>query len=124
MAAGSITFTEVVMGTVKKIKAEWTTSTDTGLVNGDTTYVYSGRFIGLITVPGTVGDKPSDNYTVTVKDSDGVDLLLGAATANRDDTNTEFVAEASMAGVAMSKLTFGVASAGNSKKGTVYLLIR
>jgi hypothetical protein len=124
MAAGTMTLTEIIIGTVKKIKAAWTTSSDTGAVSGATTKVYSGRFIGLITVPGTVGDQPSDNYTVTVKDDDDVDLLLAAATGNRDQTNTEFIKEADMGGVAMSALTFAVSAAGNSKKGTIYLLIR
>jgi len=121
MAAGTITFVETIIGTVKKIKATWVTGSAGEAAAGTTTEVYSGRFLGLITVPS---DTPSDNYTVTVKDSDGVDLLLAAATGNRDQTNTEFIAEASMAGVAMSALTFAVSGAGNSKKGVIYLLIR
>ena|SRR4030042_211607 len=124
MAGSAMVFTEIVHTTVKKIKCAWTSDSATGAVSGTTTAYFSGRFIGLITVPGTVGDQPSDNYTVTVKDDDGIDLLLGAAAANRDQTNTEFIAEASMAGVAESKLTFAISGAGNSKKGTVYLLIR
>ena len=121
MAAGTITFVETIIGTVKKIKATWVTGSAGEAAAGTTTEVYSGRFLGLITVPS---DTPSDNYTVTVKDSDGVDLLLGAATGNRDQTNTEFIAEASMAGVAMDKLVFNINTAGNSKHGIVYLLIR
>jgi len=76
----------------------------------------------LITDPGATA--PTDNYTVTVTDADSVDLLLGAATGNRDTVNTEFLAEASLAGVANSTLTFSVSGAGNSKVGTIYLLIR
>ena len=121
MAAGTITFTETTWGTVKKIKAAWVTGSAGEAATDTTTGVYSGRFIGLITDPTST---TTDNYTVTVADSDGVDLLLGAATSNRDQTNTEFLAEASLAGVANDTLTFTISGAGSSKTGNVYLLIR
>src|SRR4030042_688152 len=124
MAGSSMTFTEIDFTTVKKIKCEWTSDSVTGAVSDTTSNVYSGRFIGLITVPGGAPNAPDDNYTVTITDSDSVDLLLGAATGNRDTSTTEFLAEASLAGVANSTLTFNVSSAGNSKAGTIYLLIR
>lgn len=107
---------------IKKIKCNWTSDDTTGAVSGTTEHYYSGRFIGLITVPGTPA--PTDNYTITICDGDGVDLLLGSATANRDTVNVEFIKESDLAGVACSKLTFYISSAGNSKKGTVYLLIK
>ena len=122
MAGSSMTFEETTHGTVKKIKATWTSDDTLGTASAATSSVYSGRFIGLITDPGS--PSPSDNYTVTVKDGDGVDLLLAAATTNRDTANTEFLAEASLAGVANSVLTFAIAAAGNSKQGVIYLLIR
>lgn len=123
MAGSSMVFTEITFPTVKKVKAEWTSDNATGAVAGITTGTYSGRFLGLITVPDGVA-APSDNYSLTITDDDGVDLLLGSATGNRDTADTEFVKEADMGAVAMSKLTFSISSAGNSKKGVVYLLIR
>lgn len=122
MAGSSMTFTEIVFGTVKKIKAAWVSDDAAGTASGTTTQPYSGRFLGLITVPGAPA--PDDNYSLTIVDSDSVDLLLGSAAANRDEANTEFIKEADMAGVAMSQLTFNISGAGNSKQGTVYLLIR
>lgn len=124
MAGSTMTFVETLIGSVKKVKCSWKADDATGAVTGTTTHPYSGRFIGLITDPAAGGVQPDDNYTVTVTDADAVDLLLGAATANRDETNTEFILEASMAGVAMSQLTFNVSGAGNSNEGTIYLLIR
>lgn len=121
MAGSSTTFTEVTHGTVKKIKCAWVSDDTTGAVSGTTTHSYSGRFIGLITDPGATA--PTADYDITVTDTDGVDLLLGAG-IDRHTSNTEFVAEASMAGVAHSKLTFNVTNAGNSKVGDIYLLIR
>jgi len=122
MAGSSMTFTEITHSTVKKIKAAWVSDSATGAVSGTTTGIYSGRFLGLITDPG--GTAPDDNYTITITDDDLVDLLLGAATGNRDTADTEFIKEADMAGVAMSQLTFNVSSAGNSKEGAIYLLVR
>jgi len=122
MAGSSMTFTEITHGSVKKIKAEWVSDNAAGTASGTTSEVYSGRFLGLITDPGTTA--PDDNYTLTIADNDGLDLLLGSATGNRDETNTEFVKEADMGAVAMSQLTFSISSAGNSKIGTIYLLLR
>jgi len=123
MAGSAMVFTEVTHGTVKKIKAAWTADSATAAVSGTTTYPYSGRIIGATTVPGTAGTQPDDNYNITVADGDGVDIALGALLL-RDETNTEYVAEASMAGVAHSKLTIAVTAAGNSNTGTLYLYIR
>lgn len=126
-AAGSaMTFTETTLGSVKKIKVAWTSDNVTGGVSGTTTYAYSGRIIGAITIPGTVAEQPDDNYDITVTDSDSVDLALGAL-LNRDETNTEYVAEASMAGIATGKLTVNVTNASGSgvnNTGTIYLFIR
>jgi len=122
MAGSAMVFTEITHGTIKKIKAAWTSDDTTGAVSGTTTYPYSGKLIGAITVPdGTAA--PSDNYNIAVNDDDSVDVALGALAA-RDTADTEYVAEASMAGVAHSKLTIAITAAGNSKKGTLYLFIR
>jgi hypothetical protein len=122
MAGSAMVFTEIRHSSVKKIKAAWTSDDTTGAVSGTTTYPYGGKLIGAITVPDGVA-APSANYDIAVNDDDSVDVALGAL-ANRSDTDTEYVAEASMAGVANSKLTIAITAAGNSKKGTVYLYIR
>ena len=116
-------FTEIIHGTVKKIKAAWTSDSGTGAVSGTTTNDYSGRIIGACTVPGLAGAAPDPNYDIAVNDDDGVDIAL-AGLANRHTSNTEYVAEASMAGMAHSQLTIAVTTAGNSNSGTLYLYIR
>lgn len=122
---GTMTITEQVTGTVKKIKAAWTAGTEdyAGAASGTTTLRYDGRIIGVTTVPGTAGDAPDDNYDIALNDEDGVDVALGAL-ANRATATTQYVAEASMAGVAKSKLTIAVTAAGSANKGTVYIFIR
>lgn len=122
MAGAVMTFTEVIHTTVKKIKAEWTSDDTLGTVSGETTNPFSGRIMGAITVPDGVA-VPTNLYDIEVQDADGIDVALGAL-ANRSNVNTEFVAEASMAGIANDKITVAIAAAGNSKKGTLYLFIR
>jgi hypothetical protein len=121
MAGSSTTFTETTLGSVKKIKCAWVSDSVSGAVSGTTTEAYSGRFIGLITDPGATA--PTADYDISITDADSVDLLLGAG-IDRHTSTTEFVAEASMAGVAMSQLTFNITAAGANKIGDIYLLIR
>jgi hypothetical protein len=123
MAGSVMTFTEITHGTIKKIRAAWTSDDATGAVSGTTTNYYDGGILGAITVPGAGGDAPDPDYDIAVNDGDGVDVALGAL-QNRHTSNTEFVAEASMAAVAQSRLTVAVTGAGNSNKGTLYLFIR
>jgi hypothetical protein len=119
--AGTVTITEEVWGTIKKIKFAWT-STAGGAASDTTDEVYSGKVLLLVTVPdGT--DAPTDNYDITVTDEDSVDVLCGAG-ANRDTADTEYVQESSLGVMGNSKLTLNVSAAGNAKKGEVYLFIR
>ena len=120
MAAGTATITETTHTGVKKIKVAWTSGSGGESAAATTTHAYDGKLISLTTIPT---DGPTDNYDVTATDGDGVDVLLGAG-ANRDTSNTETVAEASLGAVAGSRLTFTIANAGTSKSGTAYLYIR
>ena len=122
-AVGSVTYSEEVFGTVKKIGMSWTCDAS-GAVSGTlTASVYSGELRRLVTVPAAAGSAPTDNYDVTVLDEDGTDVLMGAG-ADRDTANTEQVLASSLGIVANDKLELRVANAGNAKSGTVYLYIR
>ncbi len=123
MAGSSVTFTEIVHRSVKKIKAAWVSDDAAGTASGTTTNVYSGKIVGLTTVPGGGATQPADNYSVTATDADSVDVLMGGG-ATRDDTNAEHVLSASLGMVVESKLTVNISAAGNSKTGTVYIFIQ
>ncbi len=120
MAAGTMTITETTHGSVKKIRASWASGSSGESAVGTTTKAYDGKVISLMTVPT---DSPTDNYDVTAADAE-TDDVLGAAGLNRDTTNTEVVAEASLGAVAGSPLTITIANAGNSKHGVVAIWIR
>jgi len=120
--AGTVTTTEITTTSVKKLTFAWT-STAGGAADGTSTAAFDGAIIGLTTIPSGGGTAPSDNYSVSVTDADGHDVLLGAG-ALRDTANTEHVAQTSLGGVAGSKLTVNITAAGASKQGTVILRIR
>lgn len=118
MAAGTVTITEELLGNVKKITFAWVAGTagEAGTASGTTTYPYSGNLLKAVTVPGTGGDAPDDNYNVTLKDEDGIDVANGQLLL-RDQTNTEWVTS-SLGAVVGDKLTFAVAAAGSANTGT------
>lgn len=122
MAGSSVTFTETIIGSVKKIKAAWVSDDADGTASGETTYGYSGKIELLTTVPSGSA-APTDAYDITLTDSDSVDVLAGGG-ADRDTANTEQVLGSSLGAVASSKLTLNISNAGNSKEGTVYVYIR
>jgi len=122
---GSVTLTEEIFGTVKKITFDWTAGTgaDAGLATKTTENFFSGEIIRLVTVPAAAPDAPDDNYDVVINDEDGTDTLMGAG-ANRDTANTEQVLASSLGCVANDKLSLSITNAGDTKKGTVYLYLR
>lgn len=124
MAAGTVTITEETYGTIKKIKFAWTAGTvgEAGTASGQTTHVYSGKILGLATVPAGAPDAPT-SYGITVTDEDSMDVLMGAG-AGRSATATEYVLSTSLGAVANDKLTVNISGAGTNKKGIAYLYIR
>jgi hypothetical protein len=125
--AAEVTLTEERIGSIKKITWAWTAHTDgkvaVDTTNAETTHAYTGTIERLVTVPsGTAA--PSDNYTVLIYDEDTTDVLMAAATGNRDTANTEQVAASSLGVVANDTLTLYIEGAGSGGKGTVHLYIR
>jgi hypothetical protein len=120
--AASVTVSETRSGSVKKLKFAWTSAAD-GSASQATTFAYDGKIELLTTVPSGGGTAPSDNYDITLLDSDSVDVLAGAG-LDRDATATEQAVSAVLGAVAGSKLTFTLANAGDSKQGTCYVYLR
>jgi hypothetical protein len=126
--AAEITKTESTFNVFKEIVWAWTAHTDgkviTATTNSQTDKAdFNGKIEQLITVPDT-GTAPSDNYTVKVYDKYNIDVLAGAATANRDTANTEQVLSTSLGAVVNSPLNLYIEGAGSGGKGTVYLRLR
>jgi len=118
--AGTVVKTEEVEGSIKMAKFAWTT-TSGGTASATTTESYNGKILALATDPGST--TPSDNWDVTMLDKNSMDVLLGAG-ADRDQTNTEYVASASLGAVVNSTLNCVVINGGDAKTGTVYVYVR
>lgn len=120
--AGTVTETAVTHTSVKKIKWDWLTDA-AGQADATSVAVYNGEIIGVTTVPDGGGTQPTDLYDVTIKDSDGVDLLMGNG-ANRSNVNTEYITQANTLAAVDSQLVLQVLNGGNAKGGIVYVYIR
>lgn len=119
--AGSCTITDSGPNrSCNKVMFEWTSAG--GSADATTTQLYTGKLIGLTTIPGAV-NIPADDYDVTLLDADGHDVLNGAG-VDRDLTDTEHVAGASLGAVSMSALTLAVRNTGGNDDGTVIVWIR
>lgn len=125
MANMSCTVTEThVSGGFWKVVWSWISDDAAGTASGATSYaLFTGKLIGLGTIPGAAGLAPDDNYDVTILDADGHDVLLGAG-MNRDTANTEYQPTTSLGAVLESALTLNVSGAGNANAGTVILWIQ
>jgi len=107
---------------VRKIVWAWTSGDGdfAGAASASNLTVLDGEILGFLTDPGSPA--PTASYDITITDSDGHDVLIGAG-ADRHTTNTEYVDRASLAGVAGSVLTLNVTNAGDLKKGVVVLWV-
>lgn len=130
----------IVMAQSSQIRAAATVSADTitdyqGFTVHELTYTMSttgtattttaikGRVIAVETNPGTTA--PSDNYDLTINDSNGADIMGGALT-NRDTANTEMAiplvgALAAPLGIPVDSV-LSIISSGNTQSGATVLL--
>lgn len=93
----------------------------------------SGYLERVVFVPGTGGDQPTNLYSVTLKDANGIDMLAGQGASLANNANTHVKPSVPMkdgtttstAPIALDDvLTLGVSAAGNAKQGTVILYVR
>lgn len=131
-ATQTITFTGNVPGTgICAYQWDWISHTD-GTVSGlAASATITGTIVGVLTNPGSTA--PTDNYDITLTDSNGFDVLAGQG-ADRDTANTEMFCPGipfkdgvttSIAPVVVnSPLTLGVTNAGSGKVGTLILFVR
>lgn len=118
--AGTVTITEERLGTVKKVTFAWTSAVG-GAADGTTAYPYTGRIQSVVTVPGTAGVTPDDNYDVVLLDGDSIDVGNGQL-INRSQTLTQTVS-ASLGNIVGDTLTLGVTNAGDANSGMVIVYI-
>lgn len=126
MATGTITLVDTGgAGRVRKLK--WTCIADgSGNLTSDPSDPITGLVIGLETDPGTSA-APTDNYDLTVTNTQGTDVLNGAG-ADRDATANEwafptFNGVPVMIPLRETRLTLNGANLGNGGSTVVTLFI-
>jgi len=142
--AGSIVFSEQSMGRgprrpISMITLAWTSSSG-GAVSGLPVLTsagivdyLSGEIERVVFIPGTGGVQPTNGYSVTLLDGNGVDVLAGQGASLSNVTTTHIKpgvkitdgTTTSIAPIAIDdQLTLNVSAAGNAKQGTVVLYLR
>jgi hypothetical protein len=108
---------------VIRYKVDWTSSAG-GAVSGNPLSISSGRIIAVKFVPGSAGAQPTDGYSVTLSDDDGVDLLNAQASSLSNSAGKYFVFSTSVFIDALQKLDLKILGAGNAKSGSVYIWVQ
>lgn len=134
--AGTVTITEGTKrddshGRILEVTATLT-SDSSGDATGETTFTVEGMFMGVMVNPdGTAA--PTDDWDLTVKNEDAVDLLGGNG-ADLDTSTGEYrpclvtnkvdaTNHLEYVPIANSKLTFTGANMGSAKKAVVTALV-
>lgn len=116
----TVTVTEDRRVGLSRIKFAWVGDSN-GDASGATTYTYNGQIWQCVTIPGASSLAPDDNYDITLKDDDGVDLLNGLG-ADRDTANTEVKFKSDgLLSIQSSKMTLAVSNSGDANAGTVII---
>jgi hypothetical protein len=124
--AGSIVLTTSDLGGgVTKYSIAWT-SDASGNVNGTAISLKRGRVIQVKFVPTNGHTQPSNNYSATLLDSDGVDLLAGKGATLLNTASSiavPIVSAASPAFIEPGNFTPTISAAGNETNGRMDLYV-
>ena len=128
-AAGTVSMGQVYYGGgIKRVAISWTSD-----ASGDATYTTTqlGGVILRVTFDPDGTAAPTDNYDITLKDENGIDVLAGSG-ANLSTSTTSSVcpqindqsAAAATAAAISGTLALAVSNAGNAKSGQVILYLK
>ncbi len=124
-----MTVTRTRAGSVERIDAAWLSD-----ASGNVSQVIGiqGIITRVVTNPGATA--PTDNYSLTIPDEFGIDLLKGLGTSNRDTSASEDVVGGVGLGDGVTTsvmpithigdVTLTIAGAGNAKVGVITLFVK
>jgi len=129
---GTLTQSKAVQGPVVKTIFAWTSGTNNNSVAGTGSVYVRGELLRVVFVPNaTTG--PSADYTATVKDESGIDLLGGQGAGVASNVTTTIRPGIAIVGYAVTNLaafaindllTVAVTNCGNSTSGQIILYTR
>lgn len=128
-----VTASEIASG-ITKYTCAWT-STAGGAVSGNPFDIRKGCIMQVKFVPGTGGTQPTNNYTVALNDTDGVDVFAGIGSGtNLSNASAKIAVPYFGLSATLSyslyfhdgseQVDLVVAAAGAAKTGTVYIWSR
>jgi len=129
-ASGTWTKTEIGDDMIV-LTLPWTSDSATGAVSATTDSTITAAIQGWWVIMGSTNPRarpnpPLDNYDIAVKDEDGVDIF-GAKLENRDTLYSEqalpYIGGAYGPRPIIGSLTAYITNAGNSKTGTLILIL-
>lgn len=93
--ASTATVTTQDHRSIKRYTVAWVSHTDGTISNvlQDTkgaNIIFSGVLMRVTIIPGVGGDEPDDNYVLTLKDANSVDVLANQGAALDEATTTDF----------------------------------
>lgn len=122
VAVGSVVHTVTNLGGgVAKHSVAWTSSAG-GVVSGSPFAVGRGWVLGIKFVPNTGGTQPTDQYDMTIVDTNSVDIVRGNG-ANLSNATATITAAPSICFFEGGTLDVVIANAGAAKTGTVIFYV-
>lgn len=122
VAVGTATHTASNLGGgVEKHSVAWTSSAG-GVVSGSPFSVGRGWILGIKFVPNTGGTQPTDQYDMTIVDTNSVDIARGNG-ANLSNATATITAAPEICFFEGGTLDVVIANAGAAKTGTVIFYI-
>jgi hypothetical protein len=115
---------------IGRIEVPWTSDASGNATV--TTPSLNGMILCVEFAPGAGGSQPTNNYSATLTNRNGVDLLLGGAAANLSNAAPTRVIPAASTTDASTKsgqpvaeaCTLNISGAGNTKSGTGIIYVR
>ena len=118
MAASLSITTRVDRHNARVLTGQFTTHTD-GTVSGLSFVVGDGIVSQVEIIPGAGGTQPTNNFSFTLSDGNGLDVLAGKGATVSNAAPTVYTFLAPGVRVEAGPLTPAIASAGDSKTGTI-----
>lgn len=118
----SLTFSDANTQIIRKYTINWVS--DSGGNASGNTIVLSGSIARINFVPNTGVTQPTNLYDITINDSNGIDILLGAGIDLSNATATTIIPLISGNKIVVSeKLSVTISNAGNAKTGVIALYL-
>lgn len=118
--AGTVTQTPSG-GNIQLLKFDWLSDGSGDVSATSSTGKYTGCILAVLLVPDGSTTTPSDQYDITLTDSNSIDLLSGQG-ANLSNVNNVLV-NSGLLPLVHDTISLTVAHAGSAKGGLVYIWI-